>query len=95
MPAFNKIFALNSMNLPENIITSIEVILDVDGRLVTAFVKKSSGFESWDNESVRSIKAASPFLNPPDALKDEEGKITFDFSFIGEIGGRGFKRIIR
>ena len=44
-----------------------------------------SGVEALDEEAIRAFKSAQPFPNPPTALVDGNGLITFEFGFYFEI----------
>jgi TonB family protein len=93
--AFAKVYNVNPGNAPKLLSTSVEITLNNTGHLTNIFVSKSSGYESWDNESVRCVKEASPFLNPPQGLIDPSGYVTFPFTFIGELTVGVFYRITR
>ena len=71
-----------------------KVTLNGDGSLNDMFVEKPSGLDFMDNEAVRAFTAAQPYSNPPEALKDDKGLISFRFGFMFEIQSRG-GRIIR
>ncbi len=64
----------------------ISVTLNSDGSVRQLFIDKQSGAEFLDDEALRAVKDASPFFNPPEGLKDEDGNIYFKFGFYLEIG---------
>jgi TonB family protein len=77
-------------------ITVLRVTLSPDGALTKAVVIQGSGVDFLDDEAVRAFKAASPFPNPPDVLRGDDGLITFTFGFYFEIsGGRSNWKIFR
>jgi protein TonB len=84
---FARIQRFNSIIYAKLITTTVSITLNSDGYLVepNVFVITSSGFADWDNESVRCVREAAPFLNPPKGLVDSSGNITFTFAFIGEM----------
>jgi TonB family protein len=62
-------------------ITQLRISLDERGRVTKVLVVGPSGVDALDDEAIRAFKAAEPFPNPPDALVDRDGFITFDFGF--------------
>ena len=62
-------------------ITQLRISLDERGRVTKVLVVGPSGVDALDDEAIRAFKAAEPFPNPPDALVDHDGFITFDFGF--------------
>jgi len=75
-------------------LTILRVTLKGDGSLQDMYVEKPSGLAFLDNEAMRAFRVAQPFSNPPEALKDDEGLISFRFGFMFEIQSSG-GRIIR
>ena len=69
-------------------ITVLRVSLTPSGTLAKVFVAKQSGVDFLDDEAVRAFREAGPFPNPPRALVEEDGLITFSFGFHFQIGGR-------
>ena len=78
----------------EDRMTVLKVTLDGNGAVAKIIVEKPSGVAFLDNEAKRAFKAASPFPNPPEGLKDEQGHISLRFGFFLDIESRG-SRIIR
>lgn len=78
----------------EDRLTILKVILNGDGSLRSLFVEKPSGVPFLDQEAMRAFRAASPFPNPPEAIKDETGAVSLRFGFFLDIKSRG-SRIIR
>lgn len=62
-------------------LTVLRVTLDSRGKLLETSVSMKSGLRFLDDEAVRAMVAASPFLNPPEGLVDADGKIRFEFGF--------------
>lgn len=63
----------------------VRVTLNGDGTVRQLYVDRPSGLDFYDDEAVRSIRAAAPFHNPPEGLKDEDGLVHFQFGFMFEI----------
>jgi TonB family protein len=68
-------------------VTVLRVVLAQDGGLMKATVVHASGVDFLDDEAVRAFHAASPFPNPPDVLRGDDGNITFNFAFYFDIEG--------
>jgi TonB family protein len=62
--------------------TVLSVTLNGDGSLRHAVVDRSSGLDFYDDECVRAFRAAAPFSNVPEGLKDENGHAQFTFGFM-------------
>jgi TonB family protein len=62
-------------------VTQLRVSLDNKGKITKVLVVTPSGVDALDDEAIRAFKAAEPFPNPPGALVDRDGNITFDFGF--------------
>lgn len=74
--------------------TNLHITLNGDGTLRKLFVSKPSGLDFYDDEAVRAVRAAAPFPNPPEGLKDANGLIHFSFGFyfaINSGAGRSIK----
>ena len=67
-------------------LTILRVSLDETGNVRKLTVHKASGVDFLDQEAARAFRAAGPFPNPPGALLDEYGHITFGVGFLYEIG---------
>ncbi len=72
-------------------LTVVEVTLTPDGQLDDIYVKKDSGVAFLDEAALKAFRDAAPFPNPPEALRDDDGRIRFSFGFYLEINGRGFR----
>jgi TonB family protein len=64
-------------------LTVLTVRLNATGALVDAVVSTSSGVDALDQEAVRAMKKAQPFLPPP-RDQVENGEIQFTFGFLWE-----------
>ncbi|MDP2599916.1 MAG: TonB family protein [Deltaproteobacteria bacterium] len=64
-----------------NIETVLGVSVDAQGNLAELFVFRSSGIESYDRETLRTIKASSPFSAPPQKLLDKDGVVRMSWTF--------------
>jgi TonB family protein len=72
--------------------TMLQITLAKDGKLKDAVVMRSSGLDFLDAEAVNAFRRAEPFNNPPPALADGSGNITFQFGFTLEFrDGGGFR----
>lgn len=74
--------------------TVLKVTLAGDGSVRRIIIEKPSGVPFLDSEAKRAFRAASPFPNPPEGLKDDQGLISLRFGFFLDIESRG-SRIIR
>jgi TonB family protein len=68
-------------------ITRVRVTLSSAGALTSIVVLDSSGIDFLDEEAVSAFRAAQPFPNPPDAMPDASGNISFNFAFRVTVGG--------
>jgi TonB family protein len=68
--------------------TVLRVSLDAKGNVSKVVIVQPSGFDSLDDEAIRAMKESAPFPNPPGALVDKDGLITFEFGFYFEIDHR-------
>lgn len=62
--------------------TTLRILLNRNGSVHRVYVVKSSGADHLDEEAIRAVRTAAPFMNPPAGLIGESGKIDFTFSFI-------------
>lgn len=78
----NTVLTQNS-SLHGTYVTTLLIILDDEGYLVQKpTILKSSGIPGLDHEATQSIEKASPFLNPPKEIIQEDGTIRTQWSFI-------------
>lgn len=74
--------------------TRLLISLNPDGSLHRVRLDASSNVDYLDEEAIRAVRQAAPFVNPPPGLVDEgSGLIEFGFAFIFEI--HGGRRIFR
>jgi TonB family protein len=73
--------------------TLLSISLNPDGSLHKVRLAKSSNVDYLDEEAIRAVRQAAPFVNPPDDLVGHHGYIEFGFGFIFEI--HGGRRIFR
>ena len=66
-------------------LTTLRVTLNGDGSVRQLYLARSSGLDFYDDEAIRALKAAAPFPNPPEGLKDDDGQIHFSFRFYFDI----------
>lgn len=65
-----------------NYTTTLDVTLNAQGYLESVEVQESSGSAALDQEAIRAVRAAAPYLNPPTGMI-ENGKVHIDdFRFI-------------
>lgn len=77
-------------------VTEVRVALTPKGQLAKIVITSPSGVSELDDEAVRAFQQAAPFPNPPKELANDDGLITFAFSFHFEIGApRTSWRVIR
>lgn len=68
--------------------TRVNLVLGPDGSLVGVEIVKSCGVPAWDRAVVDAFTEAAPFLNPPAALVEADGKIHMgDLGFIVSLTG--------
>jgi TonB family protein len=78
----------------EDRLTILHVTLSGDGAIQKLYVEKPCGAEFLDDEAVRAFRAAGPFPNPPEGLKNDDGHISLRFGFLVDVETQG-SRIIR
>jgi TonB family protein len=61
--------------------TTLRVSLDGKGGVQKIVISGPCGVDSLDDEAIRAFKQSGPFPNPPQALIDSKGLITFEFGF--------------
>ena len=72
-------------------LTIVEVTLSATGELEDIYLKKDSGVEFLDEVAVSAFREAQPFPNPPEGLRDGNGKIMFQMAFRIEFTTGGFR----
>jgi len=75
--------------------STVRVTLNSDGSVRQLHVSRRSGLDFLDDEAVRSVRAAAPFHNPPEGLKDEDGLVHFTFGFYLEVTAGPSIRLFR
>jgi TonB family protein len=64
---------------------SVEVVLGVavnrSGDLAELFVFRSSGIPAYDEEALRTVRASSPFSEPPQKFVEEDGVLRMSWTF--------------
>lgn len=74
--------------------TQLVIRLNPDGSISRIRLDHPSGVPHLDEEAIRAVRAAAPFVNPPPGLVDADtGFIEFGFGFIFEFEGK--RRIFR
>ncbi len=69
--------------------TRLAITLNPEGALLRVRVHKPCGVPALDEEAIRAVRSAAPFINPPRQLVDaNSGNIEFLFGFIFEINGK-------
>jgi protein TonB len=59
----------------------MEVKLKGDGTVVSASVRKSSGFRALDDEALEMLRRGTPYPTPPQILKDRTFTIFVPIKF--------------
>lgn len=72
----------------------VNLTLKSDGSVQKLHLSQSSGLDFYDDEAIRALLAASPFPNPPEGLKDEDGLIHIRYGFYLQIS-TGSSRFFR
>lgn len=65
----------------KNLLTWLSVTIDKNGEVVDIDVLEQSGAGFLDDEAIRTMRAAAPYVNPPDALFGGRETFTFRFGF--------------
>ncbi len=73
-------------------VTTLEVILDEQGRYMGAIVVHSSQERFFDQAARDAFEQAAPFVNPPQDMVEEDGYIYLSFSFRVELNPQHFAR---
>ncbi|MBT4760387.1 MAG: energy transducer TonB [Bdellovibrionaceae bacterium] len=61
--------------------TIVEIVLDKEGYFQKANIIKSSEFDYLDQAAIEPFKEASPLLNPPEGMVDENDQVRFKVGF--------------
>lgn len=69
------ILARTVIEKKELYVTSLNIVLNPDGSLVSVQIDKSSGVRELDREALRTVKESAPFPNPPKDLLSPDKKI--------------------
>lgn len=76
------------------LVSRIVVRIDVNGNIIDANTKQSSGDGSFDESAMRAVKKAMPFPIPPLALRSDLAQDGFEFVFNPKsVSGKAFWRI--
>ncbi|MES2635952.1 MAG: energy transducer TonB [Pseudomonadota bacterium] len=59
----------------------LDLKLDGNGKVLSASVRESSGYEALDKQALEMVRKASPFPAPPEALRSRTFNITVPVSF--------------
>ena len=73
-------------------VTTLEVILDEEGRYVGSMITSGSNERLLDIAAKEAFEEAAPFVNPPEDMVEEDGYIYLPFRFRVELGTRRFAR---
>jgi TonB family protein len=71
--------------------TVLRVILNGNGSVRHLYLERSSDLRFLDREAMRAIRAAEPFNNVPEGLKNERGFLSFRFGFYFEVSSSNFR----
>lgn len=77
-----KLFASGSrFPASKNYITSLQITLDSNGKIIGINIKGSSGVRDLDEAAIESFNQAGPFPNPPRGLL-KQGRATIEWGFV-------------
>jgi TonB family protein len=68
-----------------NRVTVLSISINKIGELIDLSIKNPSGVNYLDEEALRALKKASPFLYPPQELFKNNNTFSFDFAFHVEV----------
>jgi TonB family protein len=71
--------------------TTLRVVLTPSGELDDVTVATGSGLDFLDRVAVEAFRQAQPFPNPPVGIRDDDGLIRFNFTFVLSAGSGSFK----
>lgn len=71
--------------------TTLRVVLTPSGELDDVSVANGSGLDFLDRVAVEAFRQAQPFPNPPVGIRDDDGLIRFNFTFVLSAGSGSFK----
>lgn len=78
-----RILKQHNVGFNEEFRTAVNIVLNADGSIYSASIVRGSSIDELDQEALRSVYKAAPFVNPPKDLVEANGKITIkDFNFI-------------
>lgn len=75
----------------QNRMTVLTIALDAQGALEKLEVAQTSGIDFLDEEGLRAIRAAAPFVHPPRGLLENGERIVFNFAFAIDVSGSGYR----
>jgi protein TonB len=67
------------------LITQVEIVLSPDGQYQKGFIHRSSGDHTLDMTSIDAFQGATPFLNPPRGLVEDDGFIHLHYALVVEL----------
>lgn len=62
-------------------LSRVVVVLNLEGDIITSYISKTSGNSHWDEAALKAFRKAAPFINPPRAMAEEDGKIRLRYLF--------------
>ncbi|MDO8527303.1 MAG: TonB C-terminal domain-containing protein [Deltaproteobacteria bacterium] len=80
VPSLRSAYASNQITRG-TVETVLGVSVDAKGTLAEIFIFRTSGIDSYDQESLRTIRASAPFSAPPGKLLDKEGLLRMSWTF--------------
>lgn len=73
-------------------VTDVEAVLDKEGNFIRMQIIRSAGVTGLDQAPEQAFAVASPFVNPPEGMVEEDGLIKMRWRFIvGIVGSMKFK----
>ena len=80
VPALRTYFSVNRVARGSvNVVLAVSV--NEQGNLAELFVLRSSGIPSYDQESLRTVRASSPFARPPEKFLADDGALRMMWTF--------------
>lgn len=73
-------------------VARVEVFLDNKGNFIKSVLVNSSGSKQLDLAATNAFREAAPFLNPPEGMVGEDGKIHLRYVFVVALNPRYFAR---
>ncbi len=77
-----KMWARGNSVTKDELVTSLLVLLDTNGKIQKISRTTSSGFEELDSAAIESFHKAGPFPNPPKGIIEDDGFVRIKWDFV-------------